>query len=602
MAKLKRDSFSCVQWHGMFAGVAGALACLMISAPIAGAAPGGSGALPLKGVSLEETAERVRVILQTGRTTAPVPPPAAPAPPASAPPPTAWSSLRVTIDAADQWLKDFDARFPQSKAFVSLATNSLRHADDAHQAMIQVETDFLGALRHLRKAARDLTNARAKARQGSDEDAWAVRILNELADVGARLAEDGILRARNGGVPPARLDAAARSLEEGLRLKAAGVYVLAFDQFEDPVLAGAIPVFDLDLFEQNIISAFDQQSVGYQYAIARDGAIARTSTFGETGLARTNADPPNTSQDATKEINIASISKTITATVLLRLLDERNESVDNPIAPWLPSSWPLGPGIGPGLDPQLTFRDLLNHVSGLDGNQKRDYRYADLLSYASAGIVQSDKATEVYQNANFAMFRVAIPYLRYGENGVNQIAALAPFAPFDEVIAGLYIQTVRDYAFEPTGFVEAGCVASDAAPTILYPFPSGGLPGRQPDDWTVRCGSGGWYMSTVELVGVMAFRRYTNLVMSAAARQLMDNSFLGWANPATNPYASGLYGVYRSHGGDLGKDPGDPGLGACYMEFFNGVQAAVIINSKDGAYAYQCSELKAAFEGSFAMP
>ena len=175
-----------------------------------------------------------------------------------------------------------------------------------------------------------------------------------------------------------------------------------------------------------------------------------------------------------------------------------------------------------------------------------------------AVIVQSDKATEVYQNANFAMFRVAIPYLRYGENGVNQIAPWRRSRP-SQVIAGLDIQTVRDYAFEPTGFVEAGCVASDAAPTILYPFPSGGLPGRQPDDWIVRCGSGGWYMSSVELVGVMAFRRYTNLVMSPAARQLMDNSFLGWANPSTNPYASGLDGVYRVHGGDLGDDPGDPG-------------------------------------------
>ena len=603
MATLKRGSLSFVKSHRMLAVVAGALACLVVSAPIGGAAAQGkSAALPLKGVSLEETATRVRDILQTGRTSGEVPPPDSPAPPSSPPPPTAWSNLRLTIQAADQWLKEFNARFPKSQAFVSLATNSQRRAEAAYRAMIQVETDFLGALRHLQKAARDLNNARGKVRRGSVEDAWAVRILNELTDVGARLAEDGILRARKGGVPPSRLDAAARALEEGLRLKAAGIYVLAFDRFEDGVFAGAIPVFDLDLFEQNIIDAFDLESVGYQYSIARNGLLVRGSTFGETGLARTNADPPNTSQVASKEINIASISKTITATVLLRLLDERNESVDNPIAPWLPSSWPLGPGVGPGLDPQLTFRDLLNHVSGLDANQNRDYRYADLASYAAAGIIQSDKASEVYQNANFAMFRVAIPYLRYGENGVNQIAALAPFAPFEEVIAGLYIQTVRDYAFEPTGFVQAGCVASDAAPTILYPFPSGGLPGRQPDDWTVRCGSGGWYMSSAELVGVMAFRRFTNLVMSPAARQLMDNSFLGWGNPDTYSFASGLYGVYRSHGGDLGKNPGDPGLDACYMEFFNGVQAAVIINSKDGAYAYQCDELKAAFEHSFAMP
>lgn len=582
--------------------VLGAVTSLLFWAPITAASSEREASLPLKDVSIKETAERVREILQTGRSTQREPPPVVTAPPVSPPPPTAWNDLRRTIQSTQRWLANFRPDGPRDRAFVSLATNAQRRARDAFQAMFQVETDFLGALRHLQKAAQDLGNARKRVAAGSAEDTWAVGVLNELADVGVRLAEDGLLRARRGGVPSARLDEAARALEEGLRLKAAGIYVLAFDQFENGVLAGAIPAFDLDRFEQNIINVFQLQTVGYQYAIARDGLLVRSSVPGETGLARTNADLPNTSQSGNKEINIASISKPITAMVLLRLLEERNYSVDNPIAPWLPSSWPLGPGIGPGPDPQLTFRELLNHVSGLDANQNRGYLFGDLGVYAILGINQADKQIEVYQNANFAMFRVAIPYLRYGENGVNQIAALVPFAPFDEVIAGLYIATVQDYAFAPTGFVQAGCVASDPIPTILYAFPSNGLSGRQPDDWTVRCGSGGWYMSAVELVGVMAFRRYTNLIMSQAARQRMDDGFLGWRNPDLYDWASGLYGVYRNHGGALGANPGDPGLDACYMEFFNGVQAAVITNSKGGNYDEKCRELKNAFEGAFVMP
>jgi hypothetical protein len=226
----------------------------------------------------------------------------------------------------------------------------------------------------------------------------------------------------------------------------------------------------------------------------------------------------------------------------------------------------------------------------------------DLQNYAAAGIDAADKSWK-YQNANFAMFRVAIPYLRYGANGVNAIASLVPFAPFDEVLAGLYIDTVREYAFAPTGFVQGGCVASDPSPTISYAFPSNGLPGIQPGDWIERCGSGGWYLSSVELVGVMAFRRFTNLILSPSSRQLMDFNYLGWADPDKYGWSKGLYGNYRSHGGDLTVS--GP-LGTCYMEFFNGVQVAVNINSAGGNYlgdnSYQCTVVKWAFENAFIAP
>ena len=201
------------------------------------------------------------------------------------------------------------------------------------------------------------------------------------------------------------------------------------------------------------------------------------------------------------------------------------------------------------------------------------------------------------------MFRVAIAYLRYGENGVNNIAALIPFAPFEEVIAALYIEAVRDIAFAPTGFVQGGCVASDPNPTMGYPFPQNGVPGIQPGDWITRCGSGGWYLSSVELLGVMAFRRFSNLILSPAARQLMDFNYLGWNDPARYNWSKGLYGNYRSHGGDLTVS--GP-LGACYMEFFNGVQVAMAANSAPGNYlgnnSHQCTVLKWAFENAFIAP
>lgn len=556
--------------------------------------------------SVEETVRRVAQTLRTGRSSFE---PVQLADPPTVPPgpPMAWDDLQQTLQAMDRWLAAHTAAHtaaaPHEQAFARLARLSHHAAAAAHTDMVQVQTDFATALRQLEKAVRLMTNARATLKRDSPQAIWATQVLHDFTAVAARLAEDGLQRARIGGVDGQRLNAASHALQQGLALLQGGHHLQAFGSFGLGITVGAIPVFNLDRFESNLNDAFGPQTVGYQYAIARDGALARASGFGLTGLARTNADPPNTSQVATKEMNIASISKTITAMVLLRLLEQRNVSVDSPIAAWLPASWVLGAGIGPVPGPQLSFRDLLTHRSGLNANQNTSYRFADLQNYAAAGIVAGDKLITTYQNANFAMFRVAIPYLRYGANGVNNIAALVPFAPFDEVIAGLYIETVRDLAFAPTGFVQGGCVASDPNPTMSYPFPSNGAAGIQPGDWITRCGSGGWYLSSVELLGVMAFRRFSNLILSPAARQLMDFNYLGWNDPATYSWSKGLYGNYRSHGGDLTVS--GP-LGACYMEFFNGVQVAMAANSAGGNYlgnnSYQCTVLKWAFENAFIAP
>lgn len=556
--------------------------------------------------SIEETARRVALTLRTGRSGQAGMELAAESTP-SARAPMAWDDLAGVLSAMDRWLDAYDASAPRERAFAGLARQSQRAATAAHTDMVQVKTDFAGALRHLGMAVRRLTNARDLVRRDRAATAWANQVLNELTAVAARLAEDGLQRARNGGVDTLRVTAANHALQQGRALLLRGQHLQAIAAFGLGITVGDVPVFDMDRFEANLRAVFNPQTVGLQYAIAREGALARLSETGN-GLARTNADPPNTAQVGDKEMNIASVSKPITAIALLRLLDQRNLSVDSPIAPWLPATWVLGAGIqlpnAPTSNPPLSFRDLLTHRSGLNANLNTDYRYVDLQNYVAAGIVASDKLTYVYQNANYAMFRVAIPYLYWGANGVNQIAALVPFAPIDEVIAGLYIEAVRDLVFAPTGFVQGGCVASDPVPTLSYPFPSNGVAGNPAGDWINRCGSGGWYLSSLEVLGVMAYRRYTNLILSPATRQLMDFGFLGWQDPADN-YArsSGLYGVYRTHGGTLNAS--GP-LGTCYMEFFNGVQVAMGANSGGGNYlgnnSHQCDAVKWAFENAFVAP
>ena len=513
-------------------------------------------------------------------------------PPRQPPRSTAWGELAETTKAMTEYLQHGPAGNPASP-FARLVRQSTKFAQAALADLMQVETDFPGALENLRQSVGHLTSASQGVAPGSAERRFTNGILSRLARTGLRLGSDGILRAQTAGLEDERLPWAQTALRAAGEHVLAGQYVLAFDQLGPAIIVGNLPHFRLDLYEANIRDAFEGQVVGYQYAIAKNGLLVATH---QDGVARTGADLPATAQSATKEMNIASVSKTITATVLVQLLDDLSIPVDSSIEPYLPASWDRGPGID-----DLSFRSLLIHESGLDDNRNRDYRLADLESYIAAGVegVNDDGVPYQdlfqYQNANFALFRVAIPYLLYGEDDIQELYADFPFT-FEDLISWLYVDAVRTYALDLTGFVDADCQADDPTPTLRYAFPDDGSPGAEAGDWRTRCGSGGWFMSSVELVGFMAYRRFTNLIMSPTARGRMDTGFLGWNDPNDWSWGSGLYGTYRSHGGDLTN------LDACIMEYPNGIQTALLINSGGGSYAYQCQELTDAYDNAFIIP
>ena len=513
-------------------------------------------------------------------------------PPLQPPRSTAWGELAKTTKVMTEYLQHGPAGNPASP-FDRLVRQSAKFAQAALTDLMQVETDFPGALENLRQSVAQMTLASQGVAPGSAERRFANGILPRLAGIGLRLGSDGILRAQTAGLKDERLSWAQTALRAAGEHVFAGQYVLAFDQLGPAIVVGNLPHFRLDLYEANIRDTFEGQVVGYQYSIAKNGLLVSTH---QDGVARTGADLPATAQSPTKEMNIASVSKAITATVLVQLLDDLGISVDSSIEPYLPASWVRGPGID-----ELSFRSLLIHDSGLDNNRNRDYRLADLESYIAAGVegVNDDgvpyKDLFQYQNANFALFRVAIPYLLYGEDDIQELYVDFPFT-FEDLISWLYVDAVRTYALDQTGFVDADCQADDPTPTLRYAFPDDGSPGAEAGDWRTRCGSGGWFMSSYELVGFMAYRRYTNLIMSPTARGRMDTGFLGWHDPNDFGWGSGLYGTYRSHGGDLTN------LGACIMEYPNGIQTALLINSGGGNYAHQCQELADAYDNAFVIP
>jgi hypothetical protein len=384
---------------------------------------------------------------------------------------------------------------------------------------------------------------------------------------------------------------ASQNLLVGDLMLAAGNYVGAAGRYGDSITVGDQLRFDLDQFQLNVLLAFENESVGYSYAIAVDGQLERSGAggLGDNGFARTSADFPETPQSPTKEMNIASISKPITAVALLRLMEANGVDPDDSIAPYLPPSWTQGPCIPEGqCSSDLTFRDLLTHRSGLDANNNGLYDYASLRSYVQQGVSPVLK-TFTYQNSNFALLaRVLVPMLLGFDPEQGPDPAVTASA--------LYRLVVASFLFQPIG-VTADCLPDDTNRTFLYRFPYDNSAGRDTGDWTPFCGSGGWYLSAIELLNFFAHVRYDDDILSPSAREEMDFGFLGWMNPLDYTFASGTFGTYRGHGGDLGVDPTtDNGADTCAMNFPEEVQAVVLINSIGGGYPYQCAALKQAYE------
>lgn len=387
-----------------------------------------------------------------------------------------------------------------------------------------------------------------------------------MTEAARTIAVDLVERAATAGVDRQRIKVLHRQVLAADHLVAEGNLVAAVGSFgETAFAANATVVFDMDTFEDNIVAGVSEESVGYAYAIGLNGLLARQD---KGGLARTAADSPLALQSPTKEMTTASVSKTITAVALLKLLEDKGLSVDDSVAPYLPPDWAQGAGVE-----DLSFRSLLTHTSGLGaplgfqggvpGNS-----FEDLQDAVAAGVAPE---TYVYRNANFALMRILIPYLW------EVTPQTFPGQSLDLVTSAIYVYFVQSEVFEPMG-VQADCRPTDATPTLLYPFPYDGIiSGDQENDWTPICGAGGWFLSANELGAFLAYLRFDDAVLSPATRQTMNQDSLGWLDPDQFDWGAGTTaGPYYNHGGELAN------MESCIMNYPINVQASLLVNSNGG--------------------
>jgi D-alanyl-D-alanine carboxypeptidase len=372
------------------------------------------------------------------------------------------------------------------------------------------------------------------------------------------------------------------------------------------------PGFDINRFEQNIKQTLNDKSIGYTYAIVLNGQLKKSGAGGYAVLRRdlpTNdgiyPDPKGLPQNAIKRMNIASISKPITAIAVLRIIQEKkassypNLTINSKIEPFLPSTWELGPGVK-----DLTFKELLSQYSGMNDSGGGTSLNA-LKEWIAKGVTRP-KTEYKYINANIAIFRVILPYMVLSSQNKGYYSNLYKTNPaeFDRQMARIYKDVVKTEVFAKAGIKNAEMHHQttniyDALPQIPTRFyhtvgsiQQPNRPGTLAGNWTLTGGGGGWYLSAIDLARFLAYMRFSNDILNQNTRDLMFDKNncpgtncrpLGWQPPS-----AGKHGTYYFHGGLLfyGAKPqaGEPdlrnGMNGGVITFPNGVQASLLINSR----------------------
>lgn len=308
--------------------------------------------------------------------------------------------------------------------------------------------------------------------------------------------------------------------------------------------------------------------------------------------------------DDSKRCNIGSVSKTISAVAMIRILGETSNpkvTLDDKIGPWIPSSyhddipfnnWPTSFN-------DVTFRMLLNHTSGLT---KEDDELPPGATWQS--IVQNHKAQALpapfeYSNAGYAVLRNLVLMLFGQESAFDMGNASAT----DKHGASLFVNYIRNSILGPSGIVDAIWGPSNKLPVtpLAYPFPhKAGTPGlghKPYENLENNVGPGSLYLSARELLKFLAALYGGKLLSPAQFKEMHD---LKYSDP-DDPYGLGVhfytllrqqasanlkqmpfFPVHYSHGGDQNWNSPywQRTRWACVSEL--GFQVVVMSNCCDG--------------------
>jgi CubicO group peptidase (beta-lactamase class C family) len=331
--------------------------------------------------------------------------------------------------------------------------------------------------------------------------------------------------------------------------------------------------FDLERFADNIENALQgQKVVKYGFEVRRGLSVIQRAN----GPKRTEADMPASDFTVFDRFNPASVSKSITAVATLQLLAEKRISIDAHIYHYLPTNWDI-----PASSKTITFKEVLNHTSGLRGENAGGQEYEHMKALIEHGINLADKVSE-YENVNYALLRILVASLdgfdEWNDNPGPQTCTR-------------FIAYVNREIFSPLGIYNVQYKPAAVAPTLFYPYPVGDANGTAYGDWSNKPGAAGAHTSVHEL---------TIFTAATFNGMLLPNSMIS----ALKEHGLGLgdYGEMPDGGHAWGKggyfpaaQNGGAELNSVIVHFDSGVEAMLIINGEPSAKSVLVNAYKAAF-------
>ena len=204
-------------------------------------------------------------------------------------------------------------------------------------------------------------------------------------------------------------------------------------------------------FTTNLKNALNGKVVGY--SIIFGGGYPY---YG--GLARTATDPPKTATYNGELMNVASVTKVLTAIGVLASLSKHGLTLDSKIWPYLYPDW-RAIAAHNNIN-TLTFGELLTHRSGFRVNCNGSPDYALIKTQITTGVLLRNKETPSYNNCNFAIFRELLPFMEGHPVSGSDSSRARQSADF-------YIDYMNSHVFRKAGVLAQALPRKGAARVVL---------------------------------------------------------------------------------------------------------------------------------------
>lgn len=301
---------------------------------------------------------------------------------------------------------------------------------------------------------------------------------------------------------------------------AALVLVVGCKKDKDPV---PVPEDPAKRFVQILDDSLKGRGFGYSFAVYKKNEMLGSGSGGlQATTVEADKDFPVTLDS---KMQIASMTKTITAASFLTLAQEKGIKTTDKIIDYLPKTWTKGPNID-----LITFKELLTHTSGIIGlgeycqnGAYSENNWYGLKALIEKGVKTENRQVSCYQNANFGLFRVLIPsILGYQFSGDDNNDGLATATQYEDY--------VRKNILEKAGVVTSDFLNNSfPLATFGYDFPYTKELGFNPGDFSQTVGGYGVYLSANEAVKVYSslFSTDNNTILTTEMREQILTAGLG---------------------------------------------------------------------------